>query len=717
MHGNTLRMKARRLVLCLGLIIVLAGAVAHAAGEDVKLWPIYRHEDTEEQRVDDVLWPLWTSRTHKPSGHTVRGVVWPLGRFSSWDASGKFNHYIFPVFWGDRGDRYFFAVPVYWWWTDGSDTHLFVPPVYRSRSPDSSAWAVIPLFFRSVGPDSTVTALAPAWNSRGPHGHSFGVLPLFWHNHDTLGATGSYTNVLLLGNFRNKPDSRNYSVVPIFWHSADRSTTSTILVPAWVRRDTSGNLSIGLFPAFHHSRWTGSDAGVKTGVLLLAGSRRDMTSYHHYLFPLIDFSGDRELEKERAMVFPFFWGKTPTNSYAFLPPVVWSREHESGRYDGLGVLPFYLRWRGIDYDGLFALDDIDIVPPLWGRNRGPGDDRGWFFVAYPLFVRSKDARTRTWMPFPFIGTSRMPSRRDVWFWPVMSWTRDHKTESTRWSALFSLLGYRKNPSGTSQWFFPVYNYRHSESSGAGQTVWRGLLWLFHYEKRQSVLHWRFFPLADYTRRMNGNDNDVTWNVLILLLNGTRSATYRRVHALAGSLYSGRECMSERWTSITPFYSDRMRLERKSLDEPGRQIERTNVLFPLTYYRRRAADESATGGAPTTVGNQLELALLDPLALLDDAPNVARHYSALFHLIDYRRTDDGRRDFRLLWHDVHHTVDGDRRSLELFPFIESERTPDSRLFAFGWRLLRYERTGGEKSLRLFFLPAVRWGGAEAAPTGN
>lgn len=123
---------------------------------------------------------------------------------------------------------------------------------------------------------------------------------------------------------------------------------------------------------------------------------------------------------------------------------------------------------------------------------------------------------------------------------------------------------------------------------------------------------------------------------------------------------------------------------------------------MTYYER---SQRAEGDLP----DRVKFSLLDPLSLLRDDEDVERHYSALFHLIDYKRRDDGRTDTRVLWRAWRRMVDGERRGLELFPFVQSEKGPDERRFSIGWRLFDYRREGEEKSLRLFFLPAMRWGG--------
>ena len=120
------------------------------------------------------------------------------------------------------------------------------------------------------------------------------------------------------------------------------------------------------------------------------------------------------------------------------------------------------------------------------------------------------------------------------------------------------------------------------------------------------------------------------------------------------------------------------------------------MFPVSYYDRRA-------------DGRLEASFLDPISFFPDDNDIKRHYSALFHLIDYTRRDDGSTESRFFWRLFHRTVKPDQRSLEVFPFIHSSTGPEKRHFSFGWRLFEYKREGNERSLRFLFAPRISWGG--------
>jgi len=100
---------------------------------------------------------------------------------------------------------------------------------------------------------------------------------------------------------------------------------------------------------------------------------------------------------------------------------------------------------------------------------------------------------------------------------------------------------------------------------------------------------------------------------------------------------------------------------------------------------------------------------------DLVPTDERRFRLLLFLYDSisHPVDDGTRYSRqrVLWRLWHDETLGERRAVDVFPFFTYDRDGDDEItWSWLYKLLRYERRGGEKSLNVFFLPAIRWGAA-------
>jgi hypothetical protein len=643
-----------------------ADARAVERGERIPLWPIYYRAHDDEQNTREILWPLWSSSDDLATSHTVSSLLWPVSRFSHWHGSGDANSYVFPFFWGNNRpegredpalapNSYFFAVPIHWWWRNARAGYRIVPPFYDFRYADGEhRWGAYPLLWRTVDGAKTSTILVPFWWKTYPLGFkSGGVFPLVWiFNHEMFKAY-----VAAPAWYAKHPDMRTFGVAPLFFYVGKEK-----------ERDY----------------WT--------NVLLLGNIHFEKDRYKHSLYPLVRFSADPANDRKFQMIFPFWWGRNKEHVYACTFPFAWSWDREEKKIDNWSIVPLYWRFRDMNSDDAFPLDDLDALFPIYGRNRGPGEDQRWSFFAFPLFVHARKGDEQTWwLPFPLAGHSVTSATRSTWLFPLFDTERTPSEKKFGFGVLLGFLTKYSRSPGHYHWealrysflLPPVFYIDRAKSEEGTDSIGVKLSALYQYRR---------------------NLRDFDWSVLLFLASGHRSESVRWWKILVEPFISSKETGTMKRRIVTPLYYDRTTYEAHKLDEPATPTARLNVLFPLTYYERNFSTDDRP--------DRVKFSLLDPLSLLRDEEDVQRHYSALFHLYDYKRRDSGRTDSRVLWRAWHRTVDGDRRALEVFPFINTEKAPESRRFSVGWRLFDYRREGEKKSLRLFFMPAIRWGGDAA-----
>jgi len=217
----------------------------------------------------------------------------------------------------------------------------------------------------------------------------------------------------------------------------------------------------------------------------------------------------------------------------------------------------------------------------------------------------------------------------------------------------------------------------------------------YYDRDRDSKELKFTKIFEYER----NGRKLDWRVLQLLMRRSVSPKERSFHILK-ILFNTRKTQTEKKTNFALLYKNLHEYEKRPLNEKGPSLRHVNSLFPLWRYENR-------------LDGLTEFSLIDPFShFLPTTKGIEKRYSALFRLFDYQRKTDGAKSLRILWRLFHREVDGKKKSLEMFPFIDTESEPGKKRFSIGWRLFEYQREGERRSLRLFFSPRISWGGEDS-----
>ncbi len=416
-----------------------------------------------------------------------------------------------------------------------------------------------------------------------------------------------------------------------------------------------------LFPVF--SRW--KSAGGQ-GFLTLPfgwGERSPRDGGWFYSIPFVrSWRGEN-----RVTVLPpllSWWTQSPDRWNAALLLFVGGMTRAPDR-SSEHVFPFY--WRGrSERDNGITSEYLAAVPFYAGSMERQGEEVRKRLTVLPLLASAwEDGPRRSWqLAFPFYyGDKFYVSSRDgevearTHVLPFVLSAKHWRADGSReWNLLFPLVAWGDYAFGSK--FSRVLPFYYRSEDRENEIF--GLPFFLFFSGKTSDFDkrwWTVFPLAGVTRR--GAEESTNWTAWALAY-------------FAGITRSPEE--DSEW--FFPFFG---RVHKKP-------------------------------PAPQNLGDDEKA----------DAPRLAmqtweKRFHILFYLYDsierpdqehQEETYSRRRVLRRVYHDE---TAGDRRSIDVFPFITYDREGSESL-TWSWMhaLLRYERRGEGKSLRLFFLPAIRWG---------
>ena len=654
-------------IVVLGVLIggLLAGAATAETAEKIRLWPLFVYEPSEGETHVEVLGRLFTvkrsaeedlyrflvlsgyQRKHREK-ETVWDLIWPIWRIQR-DDEGHFHSRFAPLFFGsDEGSRYAVLFPAFWW--------------IASLRENGSYLVVMVPWARFRGDDDHYFNLATPllWGRHGEHRWG-AVLPIaFWD----FAAEDDHTLV----------------VFPFFHDRKDPTHSTSGMIPWWISRKGDRQFA-NLFPVLWQRSGKEFDAFL---VLPL-----------FYRF------------KETNILFPLFWDVG--NTLLVLPAY---GKGKFGRWQWETIVPpVYIHWGNDDYS------EHDVLWPLvaWGE----GEDRArrafrplyvyrrkrdfaqHSFLAY-LGARGRGGGRKLDRFFPVFSLDRTANRRDLaLFWPLYV---DKKREQARarrvlcpllpmtpkprqparsWEMLNliywgkSLQEAEKPGLARTHGFFPLYRADKGYTSGAS-------------DRLVSYRRYRFFqglPVPLFESYIEG-ERYKRWKAPLELFYRERWQEPQRRRLTVGSRfmfhYRDRGDGRRNLHVLSLFWD----ILRPSSHSQG--------LWPVYTYKR-----NKEGGRNAS--------FLDPLWFWGKATGEEEHVSGLFKIFDYRRKPNGDSRFSFIWRTYRRDVRGDAVSVEAFPFLSWEKSPEWSRFSFFWRVFSYDRSAGRRSLRLFFSPPIGLGG--------
>ncbi len=601
------------------------------------------------------LWPLayYETRTN-PEGHELQ-FLWPLG--SNWRAGDEHGSRVLPFWWDETcadGSRKTDVLLLYW----------------QQHSGDGSAWThvLFPFFWLTRSPDMDRTAFWPLFG-RTTHkdtgrGSGFALWPLAnWDSNEKTGA-GTFGFVDMPG------------LVSLFGRSHEfREEAQPASAPADATEEAA--------------------AEPKTHTI----EERD-THFLSVLHPRVALFSKRSTRDSET-------GAEETHSHFF--PLVWFSRGDGESFSM--TLPFHLGWENDD-----GSSRDFWVPPLFGREHDPKDDRVGTDVLWPL------VRSETWREsggpawhfrfLPFAWFTKRPDSDVSLFLPLWYRLRDPDNEYVHFVPFW---GRHSEDHGRREKTFVVPPLFIRTTDKDGHLSRNEYLWpLSSFETKEGSETSRVFPLWYWNR----GGHTAHLNVLGLF---DRAESEVSARWLLWPLYSSvnKEGVGRRSAWLPVF--DVLRIG----DPPGQDEESTSFLWPISSFERR--------------GEHTARWIFPVLWWFDDGVNHSNHHvwplfgvdeegglgrvSTLWPFFWFGKTADGARgDWHFLWplggaewneqesksrffplwiHESYPKT-GHSESWYLWPLVNVRSDNDGLAeWSFLWEVLRWERTPKTEDFHLLY----------------
>ncbi len=351
------------------------------------------------------------------------------------------------------------------------------------------------------------------------------------------------------------------------------------------------------------------------------------------------------------------------------------------------VFPIYFQNRSSNPDR-----DYTAVFPFYGRvhSRLFRDEIKWVMAPFYVETRKKDVITKN-MPLPLFHIRRGDNLSGWQLWPLISEEYKGITEVTNVLGEIEQIG----PYHKSFFLFPIFMEKHM-GIGTPEEDWQSTFLPFYYLRRSAgrdvtTVLWPFFPFT-VDRENDYKEWGLPYPIVVIARGPGKNAArfwpiYGQAHNdtirtrfVLAPLYRSKEVNSEnlhrfRW-GIAYFVYDHVD-ERNT--ETGRDYKRRNLLPLFTYNKNMDGSEYL----------QI-LALLEPLLPNDET--LRRTISPLW----------------AIWRTENNPGTGKKSHTFLWNLFRREKTPTTKKTSFLMGLFQQESSEEGKSLRLFYLPKIKWG---------
>lgn len=377
--------------------------------------------------------------------------------------------------------------------------------------------------------------------------------------------------------------------------------------------------------------------------------------YRFAFLQFFNFSGGRTLQEENDKKFTLF-------------PFYFQNRSANPERDYTAVFPFY----GNIHSRLFR------------------DEVKWVMAPFYVETRKKDVVTRN-VPLPLVHFRSGDNLRGWQFWPLIGDEYKGVTQVTNVLGEVRLVA----PHEKSFFLWPIFMERRS-GIGTREEDWQRTFLPFYYLRRSSGRNvttalWPFFSYTDDLER-EYKEWGMPYPVVVFARGpGKNAARFWPIYGQARNdtiktrfvlmpIYRSKEVTSEnlhrkRW-GIAYFIYDHV---DELNTETGQVYKRRNQL-PLFAYNKRIDGTE-----------YLQIfALLEPI--LPNSDTLYRTLSPLWSIWRTEKNENtGKKTHSFLWN-----------------LFRREKTPTTKKTSFLLGLFQHESNEDGKSLRLLFLPRIRWG---------
>jgi hypothetical protein len=654
---------------------------------------------------------------------------------------------IVPIYYHDLTHKELLMIPVLW----KREGEFWTPLLTRT---DNLTGILGPLFFRyKLGNFKSYAYPWPIlghWSDKNRFG--WRVFPVLYYNRDGSEKTFNFAALLFHGNWR--ADGYRVSYLAPFGAVSDRGGTKVNhFIPFWYRKATERASTTLSLPYTHIER-----EGLEFTNALLNGYvavKRGDNEYATVLAPIFHrfkneagaghavaplYYTSTDADGDRTFLSPLFGFKTDGSLLNIGGPVFHSSNREGDKHLAV-VWPIYNQWSKPGASGRMML-------PLFYASR---DDGGGRTVITPIggMARRGDRSIVDVLGPIYFSSSKGEDFYRTLLWPI--W-HSGRSQEVRWRALFPIFGHFASDDETERHFvtLPVSFGRTDRSryfnlggvlfhhgakfDGEGTYERSNLLLLFLLQHQRNTRadtgKFSIFPVFDYSKRRDSIRFDSLPFNLRVSRSDAEGARERMVEQVRGQLEiappaapirpatQSSATLREFGAILNLLFHSRTRLAGTlRLSETG-----APDATPIAPHETLVGDRDGKPAILSFERSHESAALQVPLL-----PDIIPFFSdlSLYHLETVEgATERGQFDLlwrlynskriaepgepkrttrRVLWHLYRSDSEGERTSVDVFPFIAYDRGPELKKFSFLGGFVGYERREDARTFKLLYIP--------------
>jgi hypothetical protein len=680
-----------------------------------KLFPLVYHSKNRGEsfwNIGILLLNLWIS-----PGETQGNYLWPLG---SWGSEGLQQwNYFFP-FWSWESE------PIY------SDDNK--PP---SKEVKSHFLQIFYRYYKSA--EQTYYSILWPFYHHNTKTNEFihALIPAFYYRAKTSESGKTLADKLLVTPFGGASwgeDRWTLDILgPLYIDSRDKDGTyRSILWPFYHYSNQTSSFIHALIPAFYYSAKTsvsGKPGGDKVLITPLGGGAWGEEKRTINVLGLLYIDSQSKLGRYTSVLWPLFVSYQHKDGHKtqWLLPLYIFTKHEFGQ-------AFYSMFysQGSNPSGTKSFRNIlgllyheskeegervfrSFLFPLTGWwSSGAGDAGGWLA---PLFLYNRESDGESDFIAPFWQQGTHPGGKEG-YWGMLplflgSWAENERN--------FYSLPVSFGHEGDASFLNLGLILFHRSASALESSAWAALgLAGRNWEKENDTTSTWLFPIFKH----KGSKDYFEFQALLTLLAGLESSrqdpeTIKREMLAEIRAHQQRQAARNKGASSNEeyeyenYYSDETPLERELVD--------FKMLLGLARHQARMVALPSKEGLDVWNDKNPKIVRqswgwLFPFYYYDSEEGESSHFNLLWRLYDsvvdeHPKDHEGRElpryaRQRVLWRIYHRETQGDRVSVDAFPFIAYDKAENLTQFSFLGGFFGFGSKGEEQHIKVLYLP-IRW----------
>ena len=460
---RTRRHECRRLgCLAACALAALAAGACQSNPSRIDIWPIYYHEELNDRKTTEILWPFGGSKT--TDDHSEAGA-WPF--FTTYKDEDK------PGYASAINGIYPFFIKR----EDAVDSNMWVLPTFLRTSREmpegerKTDYTVFPLFFWGTSPsDQKYFAFFPIYGTlknRLARDENFFVLfPIY--NHSRINDHHSKNVLFPIISWSYGGGRRAHRVIPFytFYHKEGEPELWSFLWPIvhFSKSDGTERVPRSMFMIWPLFGWDNDRQKDRLFVLWPFFSYDSVpnTDYYNWIGPWPFFRLQKGRDVRRTQIWPFYgqvYEKGVYRKYVLWPLLRWSNQDAERVEQHDWSFAMFLQTKHYHDKVQDTKADRIMCWPLW-RYFKQADGSKQFVALAPLYY---------WDEY---GFERNYSR----FWRVFEYVENPKDDETSYRFIWRVVRYDKlGDYSTLNVLGPLFRYEHEKEKQSKYSLLSGLL--------------------------------------------------------------------------------------------------------------------------------------------------------------------------------------------------------------------------------------------------